>query len=106
MKVFIVLAVLVAACLAAPVDDSQTVILKSESDVRPDGFEFEYKTSDGVSRQEQGQLKDIGGENPALQVQGSVTWTAADGLEYTLNYVANENGYQPEGAHLPAPQQV
>lgn len=101
MKIVYVLAFLVAGALAAPVDDSQTVVLHSESDVRPDGFDFEYKTSDGVSRKEHGELKDIGAEYPALNVRGSVTWTAGDGQEYTLNYIADQNGFQPEGKHLP-----
>lgn len=62
---------------------------------------YSYETSDGVSRQEEAELKDIGAENKALSVRGSVTWVAPDGQTYTLNYVADENGYQPEGDFLP-----
>lgn len=62
---------------------------------------YSYETSDGVSRSESAQLKDVGLENPALQVRGTISWVAADGQQYTLNYVADENGFQPEGAHLP-----
>lgn len=54
-----------------------------------------------MSRQEEAQLKNPGTENEAMSVRGSVTWVAADGQTYTLNYVADENGFQPEGAHLP-----
>ena len=61
---------------------------------------YSYELSDGVSRQEQGELKQIGTEQ-ALVVRGSVSWVAADGQTYTLNYVADENGYQPEGDFLP-----
>ena len=60
-----------------------------------------YETSDGVSRQEQAELKNVGTENEALSVRGTITWVAADGQTYTLNYLADENGFQPEGAHLP-----
>lgn len=102
MKMYIVLAVLVAAALAAPVDDSKTIVLSQTSDVRPDGFEFEYSQSDGVTRQERGQIKNNGNQNPALNVEGSVTWTGADGFQYTLTYTADENGFHPEGKHLPA----
>lgn len=62
---------------------------------------YRYETSDGVSRSEEAQLKNVGTENEALVVRGTVTWVAADGQTYTLNYVADENGFQPEGAHLP-----
>lgn len=40
MKMFIVLAVLIACALAAPIDDSQTTVLRQESEVNPDGYKF------------------------------------------------------------------
>lgn len=40
MKMFIVLAALIACAIAAPVDNSEVTVLKSESDVRPDGYSF------------------------------------------------------------------
>lgn len=60
-----------------------------------------YETSDGVSRSEQAELKQIDAETKALSVRGTITWTAADGQQYTLNYLADENGFQPQGDHLP-----
>lgn len=60
-----------------------------------------YETSDGVARQEQAELKNVGTDHAALAVRGTISWVAADGQQYTLNYVADENGYRPEGAHLP-----
>lgn len=62
---------------------------------------YSYETSDGVSRSESAVLKNQGTENEALSVRGTVSWTADDGQIYTLNYVADENGFQPSGAHLP-----
>lgn len=62
---------------------------------------YSYETSDGVSRQESAVLKNQGSENEALSVRGTVSWTADDGQVYTLNYVADENGFQPSGTHLP-----
>lgn len=66
-----------------------------------DGYKFAFETSDGTSRQEEAQLKNAGSENEALSVTGSVTWTAPDGQVFTLNYIADENGYQPIADHLP-----
>jgi hypothetical protein len=54
-----------------------------------------------VSRQETAELKNVGTENEALVVRGTVRWIAADGQEYVLNYIADENGFQPQGDHLP-----
>ncbi|XP_058122953.1 endocuticle structural glycoprotein ABD-5-like [Anopheles ziemanni] len=65
-----------------------------------DGYKFAFETSDGQQRQEQGELKKVG-EEEALVVRGSYSFTADDGQVYTVNYVADENGFQPEGAHLP-----
>ncbi|KAG4077473.1 hypothetical protein HA402_002900 [Bradysia odoriphaga] len=103
MKSFIVFVAIVAAALAAPVDDSKdAVILKYENDnIGVDGYKFAYETSDGVSRSEEAELKNPGTEQEALSVRGTITWIAADGVQYTLNYLADENGFQPEGDHLP-----
>lgn len=62
---------------------------------------YSYETSDGVSRSEVAELKNAGTENEALSVRGTITWVDADGQSYTLNFLADENGFQPEGAHLP-----
>jgi Insect cuticle protein len=59
------------------------------------------ETSDGVKREEEGVLKNVGTENEALSVRGSFQFVGDDGQTYTVNFVADENGYQPEGAHLP-----
>lgn len=62
---------------------------------------FRYETSDGVSRTEEAELKNAGTENEILVVRGTISWFAPDGQQYTISFIADENGYQPEGAHLP-----
>lgn len=64
-------------------------------------FSHRYETSDGINRQEQAELKNAGTDHAALAVRGTIQWVAPDGQTYSLNYVADENGYQPEGVHLP-----
>ncbi len=57
---------------------------------------FSYSTDDGSAREEAGQLVD---EN--LSVKGSFQFVGDDGQTYKVNFVADENGYRPEGAHIP-----
>ena len=62
---------------------------------------YSYALSDGSEAQAQGQLKNIGKDEAAIVVKGSYSFVADDGQHYTVNYVADENGFQPQGAHLP-----
>lgn len=55
------------------------------------------QTSNGIATQEQGNLKQVpGAESPSIAVRGSFQYTAADGLVYQVNYIADENGFQPQ----------
>ncbi|XP_036337348.1 endocuticle structural protein SgAbd-6 [Rhagoletis pomonella] len=93
---------LIAFAFAAPLDDSEHAqILRYDNENIGDGYKFGYETSDGVVRQEEAELKNVGTEQEAISVRGSVSWVAPDGQTYTLNYIADENGFQPQGDHLP-----
>lgn len=37
-------------------------------------------------------MKNVGTENESLVVRGTIKWVGDDGQEYTLNYIADENG--------------
>lgn len=62
---------------------------------------FRVETSDGFAKQESGKLINAGTENEAIAVTGSFSYTGPDGVVYTVTYVADENGFQPQGAHIP-----
>ncbi|XP_019895411.2 larval cuticle protein 65Ag1-like [Musca domestica] len=98
MKFIIVFAALFALALAAPAD---VEIVRSDSDVGPESFQYAFETSDGTKAEAQGQLNNAGSEQEAIAVRGSFSFVADDGQTYTVNYVADENGFQPQGAHLP-----
>uniref|UniRef100_A0A1I8MP70 Larval cuticle protein 5 n=1 Tax=Musca domestica TaxID=7370 RepID=A0A1I8MP70_MUSDO len=100
MKFLIVFVALFAIALAAPRPDAE--IVKSESDVGPEGYSFAVATSDGTEKNEDGKLKNVGTEEEAIVVHGSYTWVdEKTGEKFTVTYVADENGFQPQGAHLP-----
>lgn len=93
---------LIGCVLAAPQQAAKDAqVLRFDSDVQPEGYKFAVETSDGKSHQEEGQLKDIGTDHEAIVVRGSYSYIGDDGQTYTVNYLADENGFQPEGAHLP-----
>ncbi len=60
-----------------------------------------YETSDGIIRTEEAVLKNPGTENETLVITGTITWTTPDGQQYTIEFIADENGFQPRGEHLP-----
>ena len=79
----------------------QVPIVSLESDISPDGsFQWSYQSGDGSQQQQAGQLKQIG-QNQGEIVQGNAAWTDPEGGQHQLSYVADENGYQPQGDDLP-----
>jgi hypothetical protein len=66
-----------------------------------------YSTGDGQQAQAQGYLKNAGVKDQEAEViQGSYSYTAPDGTPITITYVADENGFRAEGAHLPTPPPI
>ncbi|XP_038210360.1 larval cuticle protein LCP-17-like [Zerene cesonia] len=106
MKTIIALSLL-AVALAAPQGQEPIAILRQDSNINPDGsFQYSYETANGISANTNGALRNIGAEEPALQIQGDVSYTSDDGTPIQLTYTADENGFQPQGAHLPTPPPV
>ncbi|XP_065359582.1 larval cuticle protein 65Ag1-like [Calliphora vicina] len=99
MKFLIVFVALFAIAMA----DVQ--ILRRDLDVQPESFKFGSETSDGNKHDAEGELHNVGSEQEELVVRGSYSFVGEDGVTYTVNYLADKNGFQPQGAHLPvAPQ--
>ncbi|KAJ8732077.1 hypothetical protein PYW08_014807 [Mythimna loreyi] len=58
-------------------------------------YNFAYDLSDQSSRSEEGELKNAGTKNEFVAVRGSFSWMDPDGVLRNVNYIADENGYQP-----------
>ncbi|CAH2237011.1 endocuticle structural protein SgAbd-6-like [Pararge aegeria] len=93
------LAAFALAC-ALPQDPSQAQgqppvqIVKQDSEVDVNGYNFEFETSDGTSRQEQGEYKNDT-DQQGLSVKGSYKYVAPDGQQISVTFIADKNGYQP-----------
>ncbi|KAF4520081.1 hypothetical protein B566_EDAN014186 [Ephemera danica] len=108
-KVSLALLVVLALAAARPQDKEPIAILRLDNEgVNHDGsYKFGYETANGISADEAGYVKNAGQEGQEAQVaEGSFSFTADDGQVYTVKYIADENGFQPQGDHLPTPPPV
>ncbi|KAJ2946985.1 hypothetical protein O0L34_g16330 [Tuta absoluta] len=103
MKSFVLVSMLIAGALAAPQGSTTepVPILRQDSEVNGDGsYQYAYETGNGISADQKGDLKKVG-EVDAIEVSGQYQYPGENGENIQLSYVADENGYQPQGAHLP-----
>ncbi|GBP89589.1 Endocuticle structural glycoprotein SgAbd-2 [Eumeta japonica] len=92
------LAVASAAPQQAPTEPIP--IVRQESQVNGDGsYSYSYETGNGINAEQQGDLKKVG-DVEALEVKGQFQYPS-DGENIQLTYTADENGFHPQGAHLP-----
>ncbi|XP_033149319.1 larval cuticle protein 65Ag1 [Drosophila busckii] len=105
MKFLIVFVALFALAVAGPTSHGEAQIVKLDSDVQPDHHIIYSELNDGTLIVSNGQLKNAGTEHESYEHHGSYSYVGDDGQTYTVTYTADENGFQPSGAHLPvAPQ--
>ena len=79
-------------------------ILRQNADgPNPDGsYNYNYETANGIQAQEIGYLNYRGTQAESREAQGSYSYTAPNGEIISVSYVANENGFQPQGSHIPS----
>ncbi|KAH8307102.1 hypothetical protein KR044_004952, partial [Drosophila immigrans] len=99
-----------AACLmcslavAQPVPsdsaDAHAEIRSYENELKNEdnSYKYQFETSNGIAQQEQG----VGG----YYASGSSQYYAPEGQLIQLTYTADENGFQPQGEHLPTPHPI
>ncbi|XP_075970559.1 larval cuticle protein 1-like [Anticarsia gemmatalis] len=103
--VFVALA-LVAVAIAAPAVEEPEKIISSDFVKKQDGgYDYNFETAKGISRQENGELKEVLDEDNKPQnvvvVRGSYTYINNEGQPETINYYADETGFHAEGASIP-----
>ncbi|XP_046463090.1 endocuticle structural glycoprotein SgAbd-3-like [Daphnia pulex] len=104
---FIVALAFLAVALAAPQGDKKPIeIVSSNSEMNADGsYSFDFESADGTKVSESGSQKQVGPkpEDIGTVSKGSYSFTTPDGVVLTVNWVADENGFQATGDHLPTP---
>lgn len=104
-----VIATLVGICAAqqqrffASQNANEIVITRSENENNGDGtFRWVSETSDGSKHEQSGYLKDGPDPQAPIQViQGAYSYYSPEGQLIQVQYIADENGFQPVGDHLP-----
>merc|ERR1712127_687139 len=106
MKSMILIAVFLAVAATAPQEGKPILILKQSQnhDTEKQVYSFSYETENGISVSESGVQKQIGAkaDEAGTVSQGKYSYPE-DGKTYTVTWVADENGFQAAGAHLPTP---
>ena len=76
-------------------------ILRMESSMNDDGsFQYGFETTDPIQQDVAGAPKQIG-EEVGMTMQGSYSFETPEGQTITVNWVADENGFQPVSDAIP-----
>ncbi|XP_037075373.1 larval cuticle protein 65Ag1-like [Pollicipes pollicipes] len=104
---YLVLVALLAVAAARPQEKTLADygILRMDASTNEDGsFQYSYETADPSAQDVSGQQKQIGEDVGSVQ-QGTYSFTAKDengqDVQVTVNWVADENGFQPQSDALP-----
>nr|P85196.2 RecName: Full=Cuticle protein 2; Flags: Precursor [Lonomia obliqua]ABU88848.1 cuticle protein 2 [Lonomia obliqua] len=84
----------------SPGVERNAAILRSDSEVTSQGFQYVYDTENGIHGEA------AGVEANGIQSQGAFSYTGDDGQQYAVKYTADANGFQAQGAHLPTPPPI
>ncbi|XP_030387712.1 cuticular protein 47Eg-like [Scaptodrosophila lebanonensis] len=93
------------ACLLAIVRANENAnVIRNEAEVNVNDFKYALELDNSVNIQQQGQLKPSEREpNEQWVVEGQHSWTSPEGEPVSIQYIANENGYQVLSANPPLP---
>ncbi|XP_052567302.1 endocuticle structural glycoprotein SgAbd-5-like [Culex pipiens pallens] len=74
---------------------SQLKVVEQYNNLKDSGYEWGYELSDGRYATQDGYTKELPDGSEALVIRGSYSYTAPDGVKYTVEYYADETGYHP-----------
>ncbi|XP_037816001.1 larval cuticle protein 2-like [Lucilia sericata] len=97
MYKLILIAALIAFTAAAS-DDAHAEVLNMRSEIRADGFDSGLDISNHIHQASSG--------DEHGNIHGDFEWDSPEGEHIKIEYVANENGYQPLGDVIPTPHPI
>ena len=91
----LLLTALVAYACADNIDKDAQVLSFKNDVADPEGnYAYAFETSNGIQQQEAGNT---------VGVAGQYEYVSPEGEKISISYTADENGFQPQGDHLPVP---
>merc|ERR1712137_833912 len=91
----------------APQDEKPIILILKQSqnhDTEKQEYFFSYETENGISVSESGVQKQIGDKPEEAGTVSPGKFSYPEGaVTYTVSWVADENGFQATGDHLPTP---
>ncbi|KAJ8717625.1 hypothetical protein PYW07_005555 [Mythimna separata] len=75
--------------------ERNAAILRQDNSNDGETYAYAYETENGIYGEENGVATN------GVQAQGGYSYTGDDGKVYSVRYTADENGFQPQGDHLP-----
>ncbi|XP_035775233.1 larval cuticle protein LCP-30-like isoform X1 [Anopheles albimanus] len=76
-------------------------IVRLENQIEKDGYHYIFETENGILAEEAGRIEDKGTAGEGLRSQGFYQYVGDDGVLYRVDYVADGNGFLPQGDHIP-----
>lgn len=70
-------------------------ILRQDSENNGDSYSYSYETENGIIAEENGVATN------GVEAQGGFSYTGDDGKVYSIRYTADQNGFVPQGDHIP-----
>lgn len=95
---------IVIYCDLADICDPLLYSYEAGNGIKIEGSGFTKKATVPQFDEAGARLEDV--ERDVLVQVGSYSYTAPDGQVITVKYIADENGFQPTGDHLPTPPSV
>ncbi|XP_019549686.3 larval cuticle protein LCP-30-like [Aedes albopictus] len=88
--------------------DAGKIGIKEDTRQLNDDGSYYYKVvnENNIEVSESGRVDNVGTDDEVMRVKGYYEYIGDDGVLYRVDYIADENGFQPTAAHLPTPPPI